>query len=150
MVALRPLVALVCGTLFGGGLTLSGMTDPARVLGFLDVLGAWDPALLLVMAGALGVALPAFQWLRRHPRPLLDQQFFLPERTRIDRDLLLGASLFGIGWGIAGWCPGPAIAALGSLQPEVLVFVAAMAAGMALRSWRVRRRVSAGLAECRS
>lgn len=147
---MKPLVALVCGTLFGGGLALSGMTDPARVLGFLDVLGDWDPALLLVMAGALGVALPAFQWLRRHPRPMLDQQFFLPERTRIDRDLLLGAGLFGIGWGIGGWCPGPAIAGLGSLQPEVVVFVAAMAAGMALRSWRVHRRARAGEFECRS
>lgn len=147
---MRPLVSLVCGTLFGGGLALSGMTDPARVLGFLDVLGAWDPALLLVMAGALAVALPAFQWLRRHPRPMLDEQFFLPERTRIDRELLLGALLFGIGWGIGGWCPGPAIAGLGSGQGEVLVFVGAMAAGMALRSWRVRRSVSPGISECRS
>lgn len=147
---MRPLVSLVCGALFGGGLALSGMTDPARVLGFLDVLGDWDPALLLVMAGALAVALPAFQWLRRHPRPMLDEQFFLPERTRIDRELLLGALLFGIGWGIGGWCPGPAIAGLASGQPEVLVFVAAMAAGMALRSSRVRQRARSGYAECKS
>jgi uncharacterized membrane protein YedE/YeeE len=93
VVAMRPLVALGCGTLFGAGLTYAGMTDPARVLGFLDVFGDWDPALALVMAGALLVSLPAFQWARRHPRPLLDIQFFLPERFRIDADLVLGAGL---------------------------------------------------------
>ncbi len=147
---MRPLVALGCGTLFGAGLTYAGMTDPARVLGFLDVFGDWDPALALVMAGALLVSLPAFQWARRHPRPLLDIQFFLPERFRIDADLVLGAGLFGIGWGIAGLCPGPALAGLASGMPELLLFVAAMATGMSLRSWRVRQRARAGEFECKS
>jgi uncharacterized membrane protein YedE/YeeE len=146
----KPLVALACGTLFGAGLTLAGMTDPARVIGFLDVLGDWDPALALVMAGALAVSLPAFQWARRHPRPLLDAQFFLPERTRIDTDLVLGAAIFGVGWGIAGICPGPALAGSASGLPTLLMFVAAMAVGMALRSWRVRRRIQAGVFECKS
>jgi uncharacterized membrane protein YedE/YeeE len=147
---MKPLVALACGTLFGAGLTLAGMTDPARVIGFLDVLGDWDPALAVVMAGALAVSLPAFQWARRHPQPLLDVRFFLPERTRIDADLVLGSALFGVGWGIAGICPGPALAGLASGLPQLLMFVAAMAIGMALRSWRVRQRIQAGDFECKS
>lgn len=147
---MRPLAALACGTLFGAGLTLSGMTDPARVLGFLDVLGQWDATLLVVMTGAVMVSLPAFQWAWRHPRPLLDLQFFHPDRKRIDSDLLLGSVIFGIGWGIAGLCPGPALAGLASGRTEILMFVAAMAAGMALRSWQVRRRVAAGVFRCPS
>lgn len=143
-------MALACGTLFGAGLTYAGMTDPARVLGFLDVFGTWDPALAVVMAGALLVSLPAFQWARRHPRPLLDRQFFLPERFRVDADLMLGAALFGVGWGIAGLCPGPALASLASGIPEIVMFVAAMAMGMSLRSWRVRQRTGAGDLECKS
>ncbi len=135
---MRPLVALGCGTLFGAGLTLSGMTDPARVLGFLDVLGAWDPTLALVMAAALAVSLPAFQWVRRHPRPLLDSQYFVMERTDVDADLLIGAVLFGVGWGIAGLCPGPAIATVVSGSPEILLFVASMAAGIGVRHWQSR------------
>ena len=147
---MKPLVALACGTLFGAGLTYAGMTDPARVLGFLDLFGDWDPALAVVMAGALLVSLPVFQWARHRQRPLLDSQFFLPERLRLDADLMLGAALFGVGWGIAGLCPGPALAGLASGIPEVLMFVAAMAMGMSLRSWRVRQRTRAGVFECRS
>ena len=140
---MRPLVALGCGTLFGAGLTLSGMTDPARVLGFLDVLGSWDPTLAVVMAAALALSLPAVQWVRRHPRPLLDSQYFVPEQTRIDAKLLLGAVLFGVGWGIAGLCPGPALASLVAGVPEVLLFVVAMAVGMALRHLQERRSADA-------
>ena len=103
-----------------------------------------------VMVGALLVSLPAFQWARRHPRPLLDTQFFLPERFRVDADLMLGATLFGIGWGIAGLCPGPALTGLASGIPEVLMFVTAMAIGMGLRSWRVRQRACSGEFECKS
>ena len=114
------------------------MTDPARVLGFLDVLGAWDPTLALVMAAALAVSLPAFQWVRRHPRPLLDSQYFVMERTDVDADLLIGAVLFGVGWGIAGLCPGPAIATVVSGSPEILLFVASMAAGIGVRHWQSR------------
>ena len=147
---MKPLVALACGTLFGAGLTLAGMTDPARVIGFLDVLGDWDPSLAVVMVSALAVSVPAFQWARRHPQPLLDAQFFLPERVRIDADLVLGAALFGIGWGIAGVCPGPALAGSASGLPDLLMFVVAMAIGMALRSWRVSRHTQAGVVECKS
>ena len=135
---MRPLAALGCGTLFGAGLTLSGMTDPARVLGFLDVLGTWDPTLAFVMAAALLVSLPAFQWVRHHPRPLLDSQYFAPERTGLDADLLIGAVLFGVGWGIAGLCPGPAVASIASGSPEILMFVASMAVGIGLRHWQSR------------
>ncbi|HWT16560.1 MAG TPA: YeeE/YedE family protein [Patescibacteria group bacterium] len=135
---MKPLSALVCGTLFGAGLTVAGMTDPARVIGFLDVLGEFDPTLVVVMATALCVSLPAFQWTKRHARPLLDVRFFLPERTRIDRDLVIGSSLFGIGWGIAGLCPGPAIAGIASGSIEIIGFVVAMAVGMTIRSLSYR------------
>ena len=141
---MRPLVALGCGTLFGAGLTLSGMTDPARVLGFLDVLGNWDPTLAFVMGAALAISLPAFQWMRRHPRPLLDSQYFVPEPTRIDAHLLIGAALFGVGWGIAGLCPGPALASIASANADILLFVAAMAAGIGLRHWQSSGRGRAG------
>ncbi len=107
---MKPLVALLCGLIFGAGLTVSGMTDPARVAGFLDLFGAWDPTLAFVMGGALAVAVPGFQWLLRRPRPQLDERFHLPTRQGIDRDLWLGAALFGIGWGLSGFCPGPALA----------------------------------------
>jgi len=145
---MRPIVALVSGTVFGAGLTLSGMTDPARVRGFLDVMGEWDPTLILVMASALLISLPAYQWARRQRRPWLDFQYFLPERTRIDRELLTGAALFGIGWGIAGFCPGPAIAALGSGDPQILTFVLAMVVGMALRHFHDWLRP--GTEDCRT
>ncbi|GMU45124.1 MAG: YeeE/YedE family protein [Xanthomonadales bacterium] len=136
---MKPLVALLCGLIFGAGLTVSGMTDPARVAGFLDLFGAWDPTLAFVMGGALAVAVPGFQWLLRRPRPQLDERFHLPTRQGIDRDLWLGAALFGIGWGLSGFCPGPALAGLASGLWQVWLFVAAMAAGMALRHWQVQR-----------
>jgi uncharacterized membrane protein YedE/YeeE len=146
---MRAVVALACGTLFGAGLTLAGMTDPARVIGFLDITGDWDPSLAFVMAGALAVALPMFQWaLRRQARPVLAPRQYLPERTEIDRDLVVGALLFGVGWGIAGLCPGPAIAGLGSGQPELFAFVLAMAAGVGVRVLHAARRVRRE--DCRS
>lgn len=146
---MRAVVALACGTLFGAGLTLAGMTDPARVIGFLDVTGAWDPSLAVVMASALVVALPMFQWaLRRQPRPALAPRHYLPERKDIDRDLVVGALLFGAGWGIAGLCPGPAIAGLGSGRPELFAFVLAMAAGVGVRALHAAR--TALRDDCRS
>jgi hypothetical protein len=145
---MKPFVAIACGSLFGAGLTVAGMTDPARVIGFLDVLGHWDPTLVVVMASALCISLPVFQWTKRHSGPLLDQRFFLPERTRIDRDLVLGSSLFGVGWGIAGLCPGPAIASVASGHPDIIIFVAAMTAGMVLRSQRYRTQP--GHFECKT
>jgi hypothetical protein len=136
----KPLVALACGALFGAGLTVSGMTNPARVIGFLDVFGAWDPSLMFVMASALCISVPAFQWALRRKHPLLEARFSLPTRTHLDRDLVIGAVLFGVGWGIAGLCPGPAIAGLASGMPQLVVFVAAMALGMALRHAQLHLR----------
>ncbi|HPF72123.1 MAG: YeeE/YedE family protein [Lysobacteraceae bacterium] len=145
---MRIWVALACGMLFGAGLTLSGMTDPAKVVGFLDVFGAWDPTLVVVMSSALLVTLPLFQLAARRSRPLLDRQFFLPVRTRVDRDLLLGSAIFGVGWGVAGFCPGPAIAGLVSGSTQILLFVLSMAVGMTLRSFSYRRQP--GHFECKT
>jgi len=125
----RPLVfAALSGLLFGLGLAVSGMADPDKVLAFLDPLGAWDPSLALVMGGALAVALPGFAWVRRRGHALCGV-LQLPTNTRVDRDLLLGAAIFGIGWGLAGYCPGPALAGLGRGSLESLWVVPAMFAG---------------------
>ncbi|MCX7060133.1 MAG: YeeE/YedE family protein [Gammaproteobacteria bacterium] len=126
-------MSLVSGLLFGAGLALGGMTDPGKVVAFLDVTGAWDPSLAFVMGSALLVTFPVFAWVRRSARPLFAERFQLPTRRDLDPQLLLGAALFGIGWGIAGLCPGPAIANLGAGSPEILLFVATMVAGMWLR-----------------
>lgn len=136
----RPAVSLLAGMIFGLGLAISGMIDPARVLGFLDVAsGHWDPSLVFVLAGAVLVAIPGVFLQRRLSRPWLDERFHLPAKTRIDRPLLLGALLFGVGWGLAGFCPGPAIAALSTARPVVLLFVAAMILGMLAWSRLVAR-----------
>lgn len=126
-------MSLVSGLLFGAGLALGGMTDPGKVVAFLDVTGAWDPSLAFVMGSALLVTFPVFAWVRRSARPLFAERFQLPTRRDLDPQLLLGAALFGIGWGIAGLCPGPAIANLAAGSPEILLFVATMVAGMWLR-----------------
>jgi uncharacterized protein len=130
--AVRPLAALGAGLLFGLGLSLSGMLDPARVRGFLDVAGAWDPSLVFVLGGAVSVSALGYALSRRLPRPALAASFDLPTARRIDAPLVAGAALFGVGWGLAGFCPGPAVAALSTGAAPVLVFVAAMLAGMAL------------------
>jgi uncharacterized membrane protein YedE/YeeE len=129
---LRVLAAALCGLLFGAGLTVSGMTDPVRVLGFLDVAGAWDPTLALVMAGALAVAAPGMALVRRRGAPLLAPRLLIPTRRDIDAPLLAGAVLFGVGWGLVGLCPGPALANLSTGLVEVAMFVAAMAVGLAV------------------
>jgi hypothetical protein len=121
--------AFGCGSLFGLGLAMAEMTDPARVIGFLDIAGAWDLTLALVMTGALAVSVPLFPLVLKQPHPLLAARFSLPTKRDIDGRLLAGAALFGIGWGLAGLCPGPAIAALTTRSPAVLMFVAAMIAG---------------------
>ncbi len=126
------LVALLSGILFGLGLAISGMVNPAKVVGFLDLFGAWDPTLAFVMGGALLVTIPAFRLVLRQPRPLFDMQFRVPARTDIDGRLVGGAVLFGVGWGLAGLCPGPAITALVTGILPVFGFVAAMVAGAAL------------------
>ena len=123
------LTSLVIGVLFGLGLTISEMINPARVIGFLDLAGQWDPTLAFVMAGALAVTLPLFRFILRRPCPLLDRQFHLPTQSQIDRRLIFGAAIFGVGWGLAGFCPGPALAGLASGNPGVFLFVAAMVGG---------------------
>lgn len=143
---MKGLVSLACGVLFGFGLALGGMTDPAKVVGFLDLAGRWDPSLAFVMIGALMVTLPSFQFLIRRGRPLLETRFFLPARRDLDGRLMAGASLFGIGWGLAGFCPGPAIAALYTGSPQVLAFVLAMIAGMSLSELFTRSRASSDAA----
>jgi uncharacterized membrane protein YedE/YeeE len=124
--------SLLAGLVFGLGLLVSGMADPAKVLGFLDLAGRWDPSLAMVMAGAVGAALPAFALARRRTHSLLGAPMRLPAARAIDRRLVGGSLLFGIGWGIAGFCPGPGLVALGMGEPKALVFVLAMLAGMGL------------------
>ena len=126
------LPGLVVGTLFGAGLALSRMIDPARVLGFLDLAGTWDPALAFVLAAALGPSALAYAVVRRMKRPLLAREFCIPQNRDVEPRLLAGAALFGIGWGLAGLCPGPAIAGLVLGYWQGWLFVAAMIAGMAL------------------
>jgi uncharacterized membrane protein YedE/YeeE len=126
------LAALASGALFGVGLAMSGMTDPRRVLGFLDVAGAFDPSLLFVLGGAVATTLVLFRFVLRRGSPVLAGSFQLSELKRIDRQLLGGAALFGVGWGIAGYCPGPALANLGIGAIEALWFVPAMLVGMYL------------------
>jgi hypothetical protein len=111
------------------------MINPARVIGFLDVAGSWDPTLAFVMGGALLVALPAYRLILGRGHPALAGSFTLPTRTNLDSPLILGAALFGVGWGLVGFCPGPAVAAVVTGLPAVLGFVASMVAGMALHAW---------------
>lgn len=127
---MQSLIALLVGLVFGLGLIVSGMTDPARVLGFLDLAGSWNPSLAFVMGGAIVVALPAFALAARRQRTLSGAPLQLPTATRIDRRLVLGALAFGAGWGLAGLCPGPALALLVTGNGKVLVFVASMLVGM--------------------
>jgi uncharacterized membrane protein YedE/YeeE len=124
--------ALASGALFGLGLAVSGMTGPEKVLNFLDLAGRWDPSLALVMAGALLVALPGFAWVRRRGAAACGDALHLPTVTRIDARLIGGSLLFGIGWGIAGYCPGPALANLAHGAPDAIAFVLAMLAGSQL------------------
>jgi uncharacterized protein len=128
--ALIPVAAFASGLVFGLGLTVSRMTQPEKVLNFLDVFGSWDPSLGLVMAGALAVAVPGYAWVRRRGSPVLAEALQLPGKDTITLPLLLGAALFGMGWGLAGYCPGPAVAGLGRIAAESLWFVPAMIAGM--------------------
>ena len=127
---LRFAVPVFCGLLFAIGLAMSGMTDTRIVLGFLDIAGQWNPALMLVMVGALAVTVPAFYFALNNQKPMLCDHFSLPEKSHLDAQLLVGSAIFGIGWGLYGYCPGPALASLSTLNPEPLIFVAAMALGM--------------------
>lgn len=127
----RVALALIAGALFGFGLSLSGMVDPARVSGFLNVAsGHWDPSLIFVLGGAVMVAVPGVLLSRRLAKPILTEDFSLPEKTRIDQPLITGSAIFGVGWGLAGFCPGPALSALALGLMPVVLFVCAMIAGM--------------------
>jgi hypothetical protein len=141
------LASLLCGLLFGAGLLISGMVQPAKVIGFLDIFGAWDPSLAVVMMAALAVSVPGFMLAKGRSRPLLAPRSFWPRSDDIDRPLVIGSALFGIGWGLVGLCPGPALESLASLSPEVIVFVAAMAAGMVVRDLWQRSRPAKPLQE---
>jgi uncharacterized membrane protein YedE/YeeE len=132
---LRMLVNLLTGTLFGLGLAVSGMVDPAKVIGFLDVAGDWDPTLAFVMGGALLVTIPAFRLIFKRPRPVLADDFELPTKQEVDTRLLGGSALFGVGWGLSGFCPGPAVTALATGLTPVFAFLAAMVVGMAIYKW---------------
>ncbi|MFC0399129.1 YeeE/YedE family protein [Paraburkholderia rhizosphaerae] len=127
---IAPLAALFSGLLFGIGLMVSGMANPAKVLGFLDIAGRWDPSLAFVMVGAIAVGSLAFFVARRRDRSYLGLPMQLPASTTITPKLILGSAVFGIGWGLAGFCPGPALVALGAGYPMGIGFVVAMAAGM--------------------
>lgn len=128
----RILVALIAGLLFGTGLTVSGMINPGKVLGFLDIMGDWDPSLMFVMAAAIPMAMIGFRGARQLRTPLCATAFVEPAASRVDKRLISGAILFGLGWGLAGYCPGPALASLGLGVWKSWVFVAAMLTGMAL------------------
>jgi uncharacterized membrane protein YedE/YeeE len=134
--------SLVVGVLFGIGLIVSGMADPSKVLGFLDLAGAWDPSLAFVMLGAIAVGSVAFARARRRETSVLGAPMRLPVARHIDRRLLLGSVMFGVGWGLAGFCPGPALAALGMGEPKALLFVGAMLAGMGIYEVLERRRLA--------
>lgn len=136
---MAKLMPLLVGLLFGLGLHISGMTNPERVLGFLDVAGIWDPTLAFVMGGALLITFPAFMLTQKGQKPWFDSRFYLPTLTRVDRPLLEGAVMFGLGWGLVGLCPGPALANLVTLRGDILLFVAAMVVGMLAHDRLVRR-----------
>ncbi len=141
---MQILTSLITGLVFGIGLIVSGMADPAKVLGFLDLAGRWDPSLALVMAGAIGVGALAFAIAGRRTTSLIGLDMKLPTSRELDRRLLAGSVVFGVGWGVAGFCPGPGLVALGMGETKALIFVAAMIAGMGLFEVIERRR-QAGL-----
>lgn len=136
------LAAGLSGLVFGVGLIVSGMSNPAKVLGFLDLAGAWDPSLALVMGGAIGVGVVAFAVASRRTTSFLGLDMKLPTARHIDLRLMAGSLLFGVGWGVAGFCPGPALVALGAGHLKAAVFVTAMLAGMALFEFLEHRKAS--------
>lgn len=136
-------VGLLAGTTFGAGLAISGMTNPNKVLNFLDVTGGWDPSLAFVMVAAIPVAALAFWWAKRRDRPLLEPGFTLPTNRRLEPSLWVGSALFGVGWGLGGYCPGPAVASLSQPSVGLLSFLVALAVGLLL-SGRASQLLSRG------
>lgn len=142
------LSSFIVGLIFGIGLIFAGMTDPSKVIGFLDIAGNWDPSLAFVMGGAILVGFIAFRFANKRTANFIGGAMHLPSRNDIDRRLIIGSLLFGAGWGMAGFCPGPAITSLGTGNPKAVIFVVAMVAGMALyeladRFWHQPRSASA-------
>jgi uncharacterized membrane protein YedE/YeeE len=140
---MRIVAPLICGLVFGAGLLISGMVQPTKVLDFLDIFGAWDPSLAVVMAAALAVAVPGFRLADRGARPWFAGEYFRPGKSGIDRPLVAGAAMFGLGWGLVGLCPGPALENLATLSHGIIVFVLAMAAGMIAHDGWQRSRLTA-------
>lgn len=136
---MKALAGYLAGLLFGLGLAISGMTDPARVIGFLDVAGDWDPTLVFVLGGAVVTTFIGYRLVWRHQTPLFESRFQLPTRRDLDTRLLGGAALFGIGWGLSGYCPGPAVASLPGLSWPLAAFVVTLIAG-----WWLSRRMNPG------
>jgi uncharacterized membrane protein YedE/YeeE len=134
----QRIIEFLVGLLFGLGLLLSGMANPAKVLGFLDLFGQWDPSLAFVMGGALVVSFFAYLLARRRTTSFFGDAMHLPKATQIDRRLVLGSLVFGAGWGLAGFCPGPALVSMASGEPKAVVFVAAMVVGMLIFGWAER------------
>ena len=133
---LQIIASLIAGTLMGAGLMISGMMNPNKVLSFLDIFGNWDPTLIFVMGGAIFSALPGFWLSRRLTKPLLANNFQLPDKKKFDRRLVGGAAIFGVGWGLVGLCPGPAISAITTGSPQVIIFVISMTLGMVIYRWK--------------
>lgn len=127
---MSALASLLAGIVFAVGLIVSGMTNPAKVLNFLDVAGTWDPSLAFVMAGAILTTVIGYRLVLTRGKPLFAERFHLPTRTAIDRPLIVGSALFGVGWGLGGYCPGPAVTMLTTVTPSLMIFLAAMLAGM--------------------
>ena len=139
---MKNFLTLISGLLFGFGLLLSGMADPAKVQNFLDLFGTWDPSLAFVMGGAIAVTMPGFWLVIRRNKPFFNDVFHLPSRTDLDARLITGAAIFGVGWGLGGFCPGPAITALPLAAEGTLIFVATMLTGMAASKYFLQRRDS--------
>ena len=139
---MKNLLTLISGLLFGFGLLLSGMADPAKVQNFLDLFGTWDPSLAFVMGGAIAVTMPGFWLVIRRNKPFFNEVFHLPSRTDLDARLITGAAIFGVGWGLGGFCPGPAITALPLAAEGTLIFVTTMLTGMAASKYVLQRRDS--------
>ncbi len=136
---MQRMIEFILGLLFGLGLLISGMTDPSKVLGFLDLAGTWDPSLVFVMGGGVMVGVLGFAWAKKRSTSLSGQAFQWPDLVHIDRPLVLGSLMFGVGWGLAGFCPGPALVSMAAGHDKALVFVLAMVAGMALQD-RLKKR----------
>ena len=137
---MKNLVTLLSGLMFGFGLLLSGMANPAKVQNFLDLFGTWDPSLAFVMGGAIAVTMPGFWLVTRRSKPFFNDVFHLPTRTDFDARLIPGAAIFGVGWGLGGFCPGPAMTALPLAAEGTLIFVATMLTGMAASKYVLQRR----------